>query len=177
MLYLVWIKVLTLTSEGEQVDRIWVKIWMKLSVSSLLPSSANSIPHQEVVVAGMTVVTAYLLSRQTAAPGYTEVLAHLSMHSTHPSAPTGRLSLLGLPSSRVTHSTGSLHDWLTDRLSIFWDHLMTTINWSHHKHVETQMYMLVHSLLHILRIIVNLLHTHTPDTVCPLSSWQPPIQS
>lgn len=74
-------------------------------------SCSSRVSSTVLVVAGMTVVTACLLCRQTAAPGYTEVLAHLSMHSTHPTPSPGRLSLLGLPSSRVTHSTGSLHDW------------------------------------------------------------------
>lgn len=47
-----------------------------------------------VVVAGMTVVTAYLLCWQTAARGYSELLAHLSMHSSHPGPPPGRLRTL-----------------------------------------------------------------------------------
>lgn len=145
--------------------------WQKAAVSGGVLSTV-------VVVAGMTVVTAYLLCRQTAAPGYAEVLAHLSVHSTPPSPPAQTdfpfwgNHRLRLPIPQGVCMTGRfahLRTW-----SIFWDHLMTTINWTHHKHkhVQTQTHMLVHSLLRILRIIVDLLHTHTytPDTVCLLSS-------
>lgn len=62
-------------------------------------SCAAGVTSSVVAVAVMTVVTTYLLCRPTAALGYTEVLAHLSVHSTHPGSPPGQLFTL---SSGVT---------------------------------------------------------------------------
>jgi len=75
-----------------------------------------SVTSTVVAVACLTVATAHLLCRQTAAQGYAEVLAHLTMHSTYPGPPPGQLSALpfwgfpclGLPIPQGVCITGRL---------------------------------------------------------------------
>lgn len=60
----------------------------------------TSIPEQQEchwhsgICSGFGVVKAYLLCRQPAAQGYTEVLAHLTLHSTYTGPPPGQLFTL-----------------------------------------------------------------------------------
>lgn len=81
------------------------------SIEHIIPhlnAAAAAVTSIVVVVASMTVVTAYLLSQQTAALGYNEVLANPSTLSAHPNP----RSLLGQSLSRVTHFTVGRRDLL-----------------------------------------------------------------
>lgn len=84
-------------------------------------SCTGGVTSSVVAVVVMTVVTTYLLCRQTAALGYTEVLAHLSVHSTHcwlSSKPPLHSLFWGYPHLRLPRPkrariTGRLVHWPT----------------------------------------------------------------